>query len=409
MSTKHIVQPATSVSGTAWRPAPALAIVILHFLLFGCLSGVKGVIWAELLAVLRVGEGPFGTAQLTSTFVATLILLRYAPLARRIGPKLLTVIGLTLPTVALLILTQITTLWGFVASLAVMGAGTSLLDGAMNQTAIDWEHATHRPVMNFIHACFSGGAVLGALSAGTSLGAGWSYGQVLVAVALIYSVSAALTLTIRFPPITEPASTSERGAWRPILHNRTLRALMLICGLSIVVESVIFLWSVIYIRTELAAPVVLGSVAFAVFNGAMFVGRLLNGPLVALRGPRASLLLSGVGLIIGAIMLVTTRNVNVAIAALLLLGLAIAGIFPTVVAAAGAVLPGQSSALTGALMVMTYLCFMLAPPVIGWIAQWTSLRVAFVLVGLCGFGTLYYAWSLPRHPAPQSSSQAHQS
>lgn len=404
MRTKEFVQPAAKVAAQRWQPGPALAVVILHFGLFGGLSGVKGVIWAELLAVLRVGEGPFGTAQLTSTLMSTLILLRYAPLASWIGPKLLTVIGLVLAAAALLVLTLITTLWGFVASLALLGAGTSLLDGAMNQTAIDWEHATRRPVMNFIHACFSGGAVLGALSAGAGLGAGWSYGQVLVALALVYGIAAVLTLTVRFPPITEMPGAAEPGAWRPILRNPTLRALILICGLSIVVESVIFLWSVIYVRTELAAPVVLGSIAFAVFNGAMFVGRLLNGPIVALRGARASLLLSGVGLIVGTIILVATRNVAVAIGALMLLGLAIAGIFPTVVAAAGAVLPGQSGALTGALMTITYLCFMLAPPVIGWIAEWSSLRVALALVGLCGIGTVYFAWSLPRQPAAAPST-----
>ncbi|PLS83300.1 MAG: hypothetical protein CYG59_01730 [Chloroflexi bacterium] len=396
LKTKQIVQPTSSTSAQSWQAAPALAVVILHFGLFGCLSGVNGVLWAELLAVLQVGEGPFGTAQLTSTLVATMILLRYAALSTWFGPKHLTIIGLVLAAVAMLILTTITTLWGFVASLALLGAGTSLLDGAMNQTAIDWEHATRRPVMNFIHACFSGGAVLGSLSAGAGLGAGWSYGQVLVTVALIYGISAALTLTVRFPPVTTPATTAEPGAWRPIVRNPTLRALMLICGLSIIVESVIFLWAVIYVRTELAAPVVLGSVAFAVFNGAMFVGRLLNGPIVARRGAGTSLLLSGAGLILGTGILIATNNVTIAIGALMLLGLAIAGIFPTVVAAAGSVLPGQSGALTGALMTLAYLCFMLAPPVIGWLAEWSSLRIAFIVVGLCGVGTVWNARRLPK-------------
>ena len=359
-------------------------------------NGGKGVLWVELLAVLQVSEGPFGTAQLTSTFVSTTILLRYAPLAAWLSPKLLTVIGLVLAAVAVVILSRTSTLWGFVASLALLGAGTGLLDGAMNQTAIDWEHATRRPVMNFIHACFSGGAVLGALGAGAGLGMGWNYGQVLIAVALIYGISAALTLTVRFPPVNVPEKAVETGAWRPIVRDPTLRALMLICGLRIIVESVIFLWVVIYIRTELVAPVVFGSVAFAVFNGAMFVGRLVNGLIVAWWGARISLLLSGVGLILGTVMLVTTSNVAIAIGALLLLGLAVAGVFPTVVTAAGVVLAGQSGALTGALMTMAYVCFMLAPPVIGWVAEWSSLRMAFTLVGLCGGATVYYAWRLPR-------------
>ncbi len=65
----------------------------------------------------------------------------------------------------------------------------------------------------------------------------------------------------------------------------------------------------------------------------------------------------------------TTDNVGLAIGALLVLGLAVAGIFPTVVGEAGALVPGKSRALTGVLMTTTYVCFLLAPPVIGWLAE----------------------------------------
>jgi len=37
--------------------------------------------------------------------------------------------------------------------------------------------------------------------------------------------------------------------------QKTLRALVAICGLSIVFESVVFIWSVIYVRNDLGAPV----------------------------------------------------------------------------------------------------------------------------------------------------------
>lgn len=366
---------------------------MLHFILFGFLSGLKGVIWADLLVALRLGEGPFGSAQLISPLVALLVLTRYTPLARRFGPKLLTTLGIGIAAVALVILARAASAWGFLASLALLGLGTSLLDGAMNQTAIDWEHATGRRMMNFIHACFSIGAVLGAFGAGIGLGGGWSYGQLLLALAVVYGLALALTLAVRYPP-AEQVSDDQSGAWLPILRNPTLRALVAICGLSIVFESVVFIWSVIYVRNDLGAPVIIGSAAFAVFNGAMFAGRMLNGPIVAFRGARFSLLVSGALLILGTLLLVSTTSVALAIASMLVLGIGVAGIFPTVVTAAGAVLPGQSGALTGVIMIVTYACFTVPPPIIGWVAQWTTLRIALSLMSLCGVGIVWLAWGL---------------
>jgi MFS family permease len=100
------------------------------------------VLWAELLTALHLSEGTFGTAQLVSPLMATLVLVRYAALVGRVPPKVLAVLGLSLAGGALVLLAWITTLWGLLGSLALLGTGTGLLDGAMSQAAIDWERAT---------------------------------------------------------------------------------------------------------------------------------------------------------------------------------------------------------------------------------------------------------------------------
>jgi hypothetical protein len=75
--------------------------------------------------------------------------------------------------------------------------------------------------MNFIHARFSSGAVLGALGAGAGLGTGGRYSQVLVALAVVYGGSALATLAIRYPPADETPTTEERqhgDPWCTTLH-----------------------------------------------------------------------------------------------------------------------------------------------------------------------------------------------
>jgi MFS family permease len=189
---------------------------------------------------------------------------------------------------------------------------------------------------------------------------------------------------------------AEQGTWRTVLGHATIRALVLICLLSVVIESVVFVWSVIYLRDELHSPAVVGGVGFALFNSAMFVGRILNTPLVARYGMRASLMFSGLGLVLAAVLLLVAHQIALAIAALALLGLGVAGIFPTIVGAAGDILPGKSGLLTGVIMSSAYVAFMVTPPIVGWIAELNSWRAAMLLVLVSGAAVLGLAARLPR-------------
>jgi fucose permease len=188
------------------------------------------------------------------------------------------------------------------------------------------------------------------------------------------------------------------NAIRYLFSQRALLMLALIIGFSILVESIAGVWSVIYLREELGAAAVIGGATFALFNITMFVGRLLNAPLVARKGPMFSLMLSGGGLILSTLILVATGYVSLAVVGFGLMGLAVAGIFPTVMSAAAKLAPGNSGAVTGAMMVFVYVGFMVGPPLIGWIAELTSLQTSLLVVGLCGLGTLWLTRQLPAEP-----------
>ena len=72
-----------------WRPALTRLLLLLHFLIFGVVVGVKGVVWAEVLRVLSIGEGLFGSAQLLPSLVSMVILFRYSRLIRWASPRVL--------------------------------------------------------------------------------------------------------------------------------------------------------------------------------------------------------------------------------------------------------------------------------------------------------------------------------
>jgi fucose permease len=374
-------------------------LLLAHFVVFGCIVGVRGVIWTDVLKMLDIGEGRFGSAQLLPFLVSTMLLVQYARIAAWAPSKAIALTGLGLAGVATLALASVTSFWWFLGCLLILGAGTGSLDGALTQASLDWEQAARRRRMNVLHSGFSAGAVFGALGAGAGLGLGWSFRQVLVAQALLCLVVLVMSLPLKYPPTVELEATTEEGGWRTVLGRGSVRALVLICLLSVVVESVIFLWSVIYLRTALGASALLGGAGFALFNAAMFIGRTLNASLVASYGARSSLQLSGVILVLGALLLMATEAISIAMAALALLGLGVAGVFPTVVSATGDVLPGQSGILTGVIMTSAYLAFLLTPPVVGWVAELASLRAAMAIVLVCGAGIVLLASRLARAPA----------
>jgi MFS family permease len=369
-------------------------VLLANFALLGIVFGAQSLLWAELMPALGVGPGLFGSAQLVSPLVSVTLLLLGGQLAAWAGKKRLGVASLLLMGGASLALAGSADLWAFAGALALLGAANGLFETAMNGAALDSQRASGRETLNVLHAGFSAGAVAGALGTGLLLGFGWGPGHVLGLLTLLCGLTLAATLPVPFPA-EEPHAGSpgggDSGAALPLLLGRgPLRVLAAICMLGAVGESVAFLWSVIYLHQR-GAGVFVGGVTVALFSGAMLVGRLLNARLLRRRGPGASLLASGCGLILACLLLLLPGGLPLAVGAFVLLGLAVAGVVPTALSAGARLAPGRSGALAGGLLAAVYVSFMVCPPVVGWLADWFSLQAALLTVGLSGLGIAWLA------------------
>ena len=394
-----------------------IAVLLSDFLLLGLTIGGQGVLWADVVATLGIGKGAFGTAQLVLPLVAIILLLRAGALSARLGKQRLAIASLVLIGTGNLglALASGSGLGALVLALAVTGAGFGLFEIAVNGAAMDWEALSGRSVLNSLHAGYSGGAVVGAVGAGVLLGLGWRPDGILLLTALCSLPLIAATVVVRFPPSGLPAPAAPAGspgppgspagglrrALAPLRPLRPLRPLLPLAGaaaLASVGESVANLWSVIYLA-ELGAGSLLGGAAFALANAAMLAGRLVNARVVARLGTATSLHLSGAGLILASAILFLpglpwlpgddpTGRVPLAVAGFGLLGLAVAGVVPTALTAGARLVPGNSGAVAGALMTAVYLAFVVAPPLVGWLAEASSLRAALLVVALSGVGII---------------------
>lgn len=406
MEQQLLGKPAGSVT-RSWRHGAVLALLLSYFGLFGMLIGVLGTLWNEIITALRLSQGTFGAAQMVWPLVAIALMLQGGALGGRLGNKRLALAGLATLGLAMLALAGIGGIGGFLVALALGGAGNGLIEIAMNSATLDWEQATGRSVMNLMHAVFSGGAMLGALAAGSLLEIGWNYSQILVALAALYALACVATLPTRYPPTDRHTSdaTSPIAALWLLIGQPALITLAVLCLLGIVGESIPSLWSTIYLREIGASPLV-GGAGLALFNATMVVGRLLNAPLVDRMGPRVSLTISGIGLA-AATALLLLPGVSFAVIAFAALGLAVAGIVPTTLVAAGRASPANHGVIVGAIMSVAYAGFIICPPLIGWLADQIGLQLALLSIGLSGLAVSLLALRVVSAPPAIETAHPH--
>ena len=158
--------------------------------------------------------------------------------------------------------------------------------------------------------------------------------------------------------------------------SRRLAALGAVAFAALLAEGAVFDWSGIYMDDEAGSSEALAPLGLAVFSGAMALGRLAADPLVrryrseAVAGAGALLAAAGLGL---ALALPAPAG---AVAGFAVMGAGLSAVFPLALRAAGA----AGSTGLAAVSTVGYAGFLAGPPVIGLLAEASSLRAALLLV-----------------------------
>jgi MFS family permease len=282
------------------------------------------------------------------------------------------------------------------ASLLVVGATNSTLDLAMNAQGVSIERGMDEPILSSLHAAFSfggfAGAGLGALAAGLSVAPLPHF----AGAALVFG-TLGLVATLRLPRDDHDAD-AEAPKLRWTRMPVRLAVIGVACFFSLLAEGGASDWSAKLVRDELAGTAALGAIAYAVFSIGMGAGRLLTDRLWARWGAGGLLRRSGALAALGFAVGLGVGTVPTAIAGFVALGLGLAGVIPTLFRA-GADQPGVSTGpALAAVSSLGYLGFLAGPPMIGAIAQLTSLRAACGVLVLAGVVVLVLAPFAGAHP-----------
>ncbi len=266
-------------------------------------------------------------------------------------------------------------------ALMVFGAMAGANDVSINSQGVAVESALARPTMSRFHGMFSVGGMVGA-SIGGLLAAHEVTPRMHMAIA---SALLLLCSLITAPRLLE---TDERFAMRS--HSFKLKRIPTVLLSLTVISFCMFLsegamadWSAVYLKQVLSAGPGLAASAYASFSVGMAVFRLLGDRLTAWIGlvntVRQGALLAAAALSLALL----APSPYWALPGFALTGAGFAVIVPIVFGAGGRLRSIPSGAGIAMVSGSGYIGFLFGPPLIGLVAQWTSLRMALlVIVGL---------------------------
>ncbi|WP_414160251.1 MFS transporter [Serratia sp. BNK-26-b] len=267
------------------------------------------------------------------------------------------------------------------AALGVFGAVNGIMDVAMNSQAIIVERESGQAKMSGFHGFYSLGGIAGAGGVSLLLLAGLAPAQAIGLIALLI----AILLLIVAGDLLAHGSIGERrrgGARWALAHGKIL-FIALLCFFVFLTEGAMLDWSALFLHAERGVAKSQAGIGFTLYAVAVACGRLYGDRLIGAVGRFRTLLLGSLCAAAGVLLTVTVPLASAAFGGLMLAGLGIANIVPILFNAVGnqkQVPPGQAFP---AVTLVGYLGLLTGPALIGFIANYTSLALAFGCTLLC--------------------------
>ncbi|WP_233712562.1 MFS transporter [Kribbella turkmenica] len=294
---------------------------------------------------------------------------------------------LALWTLALVLPSLSPSLLTLCAALFVYGGTAGMADVAMNALGVEVEHRLEKSIMSGLHGMWSVGALIGSAVGTVAAHAELS--------AQTHHVLAAAVLTViglavcQFVLNIHPAEDDEPPA-RFALPPRSALLIGAVGFCAVFAEGASLDWSAVYLRDILDSSAGVAAAATTGFTLTMAVARITGDAVVDRFGAVRTVRWSGVIATIGGVLVVAAWHPAVAMTGFGLLGIGIAVVVPLAFAAAGRSGSNASQAIAG-VATITYASGLVAPSIIGGIAQASSLTMSFLVVTVLATGLAVFA------------------
>jgi MFS family permease len=270
--------------------------------------------------------------------------------------------------------------WVLGIILFFFGSSRNLMNLSMNAQAIGVQALYNRSIMSSFHAIWSmagfGGAAFGYLMVTLNIIPAWH----LLGVSFVLS---ALTLYYYKDALDQqPDHRHKRSMFS--LPPKGMLVFSLICFTSMACENTMYDWSGVYIRQVLHGSKAVATIGFVVYMVAMTTGRFIGDRMADRFGIQKVLAASGLLITAGFLITVLSPYIPLTLAGYLLIGFGVSCVVPFVFSVAGKIPMSNPGAALASISSLGYLGFLLVPPMIGYVAQASSLRLSFAIIALMG-------------------------
>ncbi len=360
-----------------------LAVFCLYFCSGICFSS-----WAsripDIKIALGLGDAAWGTILLMIPIGQICGMTISGLLISKVGSRRIYPIALTGYVLALLAIGISSTEYALILSLIVFGFFGNFCNISLNTQAVTLEDAYNRPIMASFHGGWSlaglTGASVGLLMA--SLHVPPIYHFCIVGALVI------VTLLINKPYLQDdlkrekdPADVANKKRNKPETFLFLL-GIVAFCGMA--AEGAMSDWSGLFLIDVVGTEKHLAPIGLAAYMITMASGRFMIDKATQRWGRQRVLQAGGVLIATGLFTAVAFPYFITTIIGFMIIGFGTAGIVPTIYSVAGQHTKIPTSIALTIVSSVSFLGFLMGPPLIGYIASATNLRYSYALIGLFG-------------------------
>lgn len=399
----------------------------LLFLLNGVSMAALVPRYPEIVRALELSNTEFGLAIGLGPVGGLLAGLGAASLMKRLGSGRVAVYTQLLTSSAhALVYISPSWLW-LVLALAVAAGADAITDVAMNTQGMRVERRYGRSIINSYHAFWSLGAVIGGVIGASAAQIGmplWLQGVmmlVLLGVPVLIQLRYLLTGPDGSERISEtdiiPAGSTQTAvapehaprSTGPQVKGMALRSLALVMALGMILifagstEDAGATWGALYMTSAHDATPFVAGLAFVALQGTQMVGRFTGDAISSRLGDRSTARLGSTIAIVGMTAGLLLPGPLTSILGFAAAGWGVATLFPAAYRAADDV-PGLPEGV--GLTIVGWIArmgFFLAPPILGFIADWVTLERALWAVPIYALGILMFSSALESKPKNYAS------
>lgn len=268
--------------------------------------------------------------------------------------------------------------WMLAPALFLFGLSAAAMEVSMNTQAIVVETALARPVMTSFHALFSLGGMAGSLMGGFAAAHNVAPAVHLCSVAPLLLAAALLSTRSLLPD--GPRRQAPPAHW--LGHLSALWGLGLIAFCILIGEGAMADWTAVYLTGLPSVSPGAAAAGYAVFSVCMALGRL-SGDWFRRRFPEIAIIRAGASLAsVGLASGLAAGGLSGALIGFACAGFGFSSIFPILTLKAGQIPSVSPQAGVAAVTAAGYTGFLSGPPIIGFLAQASSLRLGLALIPL---------------------------